>query len=121
VRAFADAPQATVSNHRDMPHYIVEIRLPGVGRPEVARVAGLLRSANDRLGHIARVVTASVGRDDGRLVCTVEAASADAVRYLMSTALLPSGRIDEITMVFGLAEMGTLSGEARGPAIAIEP
>jgi hypothetical protein len=82
-----------------MPHYIVEIRLPGVDRPEVARVARVLKSANDRLGHIARVVTASVGRDDGRLVCTVEAPSADVVRRLIDTALLPSGRIGEITTV----------------------
>lgn len=87
------------SHHHDMPHYIVEIRLPGVERPEVSRVARVLRSANDRLGHTARVVTASVGRDDGRLVCTVEASDADAVRHLIDTALLPSGRIGEITQI----------------------
>ncbi|HVS07438.1 MAG TPA: hypothetical protein VHK65_14925 [Candidatus Dormibacteraeota bacterium] len=103
-----------------MPHYIVEIRLPGVGRSEVARVARVLKSANDRLANIARVVTASVGRDDGRLVCTVEAPTADAVRYLMSTALLPSGRIGEITTVLGPPDMGP-DLENPGPAIVMEP
>lgn len=90
-----------------MPQYIVEIRLPGVGRPEMARLARVLGSANARLGHVARVVTAWVGRNDGRLVCTVEAPSADAVRHLITTALLPSGRIDEIITVLGPAEIGT--------------
>ena len=65
--------RALVNHNRDMPHYIVEIRLAGVGRGEMARLARLLRSANARLDRVARVVTASVGRNDGRLVCTVEA------------------------------------------------
>ena len=90
-----------MNQNRDMPQYIVEIRLPGVGRPDVSRVARLLNSANARLGHVARVVTASVGRNDARLVCTVKAPNAEAVRQLISTALLPSGRIDEITTVLG--------------------
>lgn len=89
-----------------MPDYIVEIRLPGAGGQEVTRVARLLASANARLGQVARVVTASVGRNDGRLICTVEASSAEAVRHLISTALLPSGRIDEITTVLGPADTG---------------
>ena len=84
-----------------MPQYIVEIRLQGVGRPEAGRIARVLESANARLGDVARVLTASIGRDDGRLVCTVEAPNGDAVRHLVSTALLPSARIGEITTVFG--------------------
>lgn len=90
-----------MNHNRDMPQFIVEIRLPGVAGPEMARVARVLSSANARLGHVARVVTASVGYDDGRLVCTVAAANAEAVRHLISTALLPSGRIGEITTLLG--------------------
>jgi hypothetical protein len=73
-RTVVSAPRASVNvvdatNHnRDMPQFIVEIRLHGVAGPEMARVARVLSSANARLGHVARAVTASVGCDDGRLV-----------------------------------------------------
>jgi hypothetical protein len=85
-----------------MPFFLVEIPMNNAGRPELALAARTLDAGQARLRRratAARTVIAGVTHEDGRLVCLVEAPSFDVVRSLVTLALLPAGRIREITRV----------------------
>lgn len=72
------------------------------GRLELELAARTLDSAQARLRRgatAARTVLAGVTYLDGRLVCLIEAPSLEVVRRLVALALLPAGRIREITRV----------------------
>lgn len=67
---------------------------------ELERATRMLVAAQSRMrgqASFARPMFAGLSREDGRLVCLVEAASLESARRLVSLALLPPGWIREIT------------------------
>jgi hypothetical protein len=95
VRSFA------TSNHENVLHFLVEIRMNSAGQLELERAARTLETAQNRLWGTAtpapRMVYAGFIRDDGRLVCLIEATGFEVVQRLVRMALLPAGRIHELT------------------------
>jgi hypothetical protein len=85
-----------------MPFFLVEIPMNNAGQPELELAARTLDAGQARLQRratTARTVIAGVTYENGRLVCLVGAPSFDVVRSLVTLALLPAGRIQEITRV----------------------
>jgi len=71
-----------------------------VGALELERAMRMLVAAQSRMrgqATFAPTTFAGLSREDGRLVCLVAAASLESVRRMVSLALLPPGRIREIT------------------------
>jgi len=67
---------------------------------ELERATRMLVAAQSRMrgpASFARMTFAGLNRADGRLVYLVEAASLESARRTVSLALLPPGRIREIT------------------------
>ena len=67
---------------------------------ELQRATRMLVAAQSRMrgqASFARTMFAGLSREDGRLVYLVEAASLASARRMVSLALLPHGRIREIT------------------------
>ena len=91
-----------------MPNFLVEIHLSNAGEPELERAVRMLEAAQERLGAgaAARPVIAGVSREDGRLICLIEAATPAAARRTVAVALLPSGRIREVARIPGSASLG---------------
>jgi hypothetical protein len=87
-----------------MPIYLTEVHLATASEHELERAVRMLDAAMDRMPESVRPTrTVFVGhsREDGRLICLIEAASVDAARRLVSLALLPPGRFREITQLSG--------------------
>ena len=87
-----------------MPIFLIEVHMADAGSLEVERAARMMDGAQARLRGAAiatRTIISGLSRDDGRLICLIEAPSLDAARRLVSLALLPSGRIREITHLTG--------------------
>ena len=87
-----------------MPVFLIEIHMADAGTLEVERAGRMLDGAQARMQGTAiatRTIIAGLSRGDGRLVCLIEARNFDAARQLVSLALLPSGRIREITHLTG--------------------
>jgi hypothetical protein len=83
-----------------MSYFLVEVRMSDAGQLDMERAARTLDAAQTRLLRTAtptRTIVAGFTQDDGRLVCLIEATSPEAVRRLLTMALLPAGRIREIT------------------------
>ena len=83
-----------------MPTYLIEVHLADAGELELERAMRMLVAAQSRMrrqGSFTRTKFAGLSRGDGRLVCLVEAASLESARRLLSLALLPPGRIREIS------------------------
>ena len=71
-----------------------------VGAPELERATRMLVAAQSRMrgqATFAPPMVAGLSREDGRLVCLVYAVSLESARRMVSLALLPPGRIREIT------------------------
>ena len=87
------------------------------GALELERAVRMLGAAQSRMrgqASFARMMFAGLSREDGRLVCLVEVASLESARRMVSLALLPPGRIREIT---NLADAHLLGGRhPRGDA-----
>lgn len=100
-----------------MPTYLIEAHLADAGAFELERATRMLVAAQSRMrgqASFARTIFAGLSREDGRLVCLVEAASLESARRMVSLALLPPGRIREIT---NLADAHLLGGrDPRGDA-----
>ena len=78
-----------------MPIYLIEIHMADASELELERAVRMLDAAITRMPEAAiatRTILAGLSRDDGRLVCLVEAASLESARRLVSLALLPPGR-----------------------------
>lgn len=102
-----------------MPNFLVEVHLAAADELELERALRLLEAAQDRMrgtGSGTRTIIAGVTRDDGRLVCLVEAPSLAAARRLVSLALLPPGRIREISHLAGTHLLGV-----RHPGSDVDP
>jgi hypothetical protein len=88
------------SDHLDMATYLIEVHMADAGAFELERATRMLVAAQTRMrgeASFARTVSAGLSREDGRLVCLVEAASLASARRMVSLALLPPARIREIT------------------------
>jgi hypothetical protein len=87
------------------------------GAFELERATRMLVAAQSRMrgqATFARTLFVGLSREDGRLVYLVEAASLESARRMVSLALLPPGRIREIT---NLADAHLLGGRhPRGDA-----
>jgi hypothetical protein len=89
--------------------FLVEIPLQQIGPRDSERALGALRTAQSRLGRsgiIARLLFAGTSRDDDRLICLMEASAMPAVRALVALALLPAGRVRELTSPTCPARLG---------------
>lgn len=87
-----------------MPYFLVEIHMADAGELVLERATWLLEAAQSRLGAAGmstRTIVAGLSREDDRLLCVIEARGRDAVRRLLAVALLPDGRIRELTLVAG--------------------
>lgn len=87
-----------------MPYFMVEIFMADAGQLVLGRATWLLEAAQSRLGTAGmstRTIVAGLSREDDRLLYLIEARSRDVVRRLFAVALLPDGRIREITLVGG--------------------
>jgi hypothetical protein len=86
-----------------MPHFLVEVHLPNAGALELERAVRMLESAQGRLreGVAGRSIVAGISREDGRLICLIEAATLASARRTLAVALLPPGRIREIAQITG--------------------
>jgi hypothetical protein len=87
-----------------MPYFMVEIFMADAGKLVLERATWLLEAAKSRLGTAGmstRTIVAGLSREDDRLLYLIEARSRDVVRRLFAVALLPDGRIREITLVGG--------------------
>ena len=85
-----------------MSHFLVEIPVPQSEPVDIERAAQTLRAARGRLCARATaisLVVAGVTIEDARLVCFMEADSAEAVQALVSLALLPGSRIRRLLSV----------------------
>jgi hypothetical protein len=92
------------NDHGAMPHFLVEIHMPHARQFEMERATRLLETAQSRLrraGTITRTIAAGISREDDQLLYLIEARSPDSARRLFAVALLPAGRIREITHVTG--------------------
>ena len=104
---------------RAMPTFLIEVHMADAGALELERAVRMLEAAQSRMrgaATITRTLQAGLTREDGRLVCLIEATSLESARRLLSVALLPPGRIREITQVAGTALLGS-----RHPGSNVDP
>ena len=115
----AKSGDRAASDYRAMPQFLVEIHMADAQHRELARAVEMLEAAQARspgAGKVAPAIIAGLSREDGRLVCLIEATSLESARRLVSVALLPAGRIREITPVTGRRLLG-----ARHPGGNVDP
>ena len=89
------------------------------GALELERAVRMLEAAQTRTrgtDTVTRTIIAGISREDGRLVCLIEATSLESARRLVSVALLPPGRIREITHLAGTHLLG-----GRHPGGDVDP
>jgi hypothetical protein len=85
-------------------YFLVEIYMSDVGLLVLERASRMLEAAHSRLsraGILTRTIVAGHSREDDRLLYLIEAGSADEARRLFAVALMPAGRIHEITLIAG--------------------
>ncbi len=90
------------SDHRDMPTFLIEVHIADAGELELERAVRMLEAAQTRMrgpATVTHTLIAGLSREDARLVCLIEAACLESARRLVRVALLPPGRIREITRV----------------------
>ena len=91
---------STAGDDGPMSYFLVEIHMNGAGQTQLDRAAQTLEVAKTRLSGSAtttRIVGAVLIGEDARLVCLIEATTVQVVQQLVALALLPAGRIREIT------------------------
>ena len=97
------------SDHQDVPNFLIEVHMGDAGAGELERAVRMLEAAQTRMrgtATVTRTIIAGLSREDGRLVCLIEATSLESARRLVSVALLPPGRIREITHLAGRHLLG---------------
>lgn len=100
-----------------MSYFLVEIPVPQSDRADVGRAMRTLRVAQSRLGDRAvavRPLLAGVTDQEGWMVFLMEAVTIEAVRSLVSLALLPAGRVREV-LYLALPGAGCSLSDDRGP------
>ncbi len=103
-------------DHVLMPHFLIEVHMSNADELELERAVRMLEAAQDRLrdGAGAPPIIAGISRDDGRLLCLIEAANLAAARRTVAIALLPPGRIREVDQIAGSRLLD--GGHPRGDA-----
>ena len=88
-------------DHGVMPHFLVEIHMSDAGEAELERAVRMLEAAQGRVreGAAGRPVIAGISHEDGRLICLIESTTLTAARRTLEVALLPPGRIREISRI----------------------
>ena len=107
------------SDHQGVSIFLIEIHMAGAAELELERALRMLDAAQTRIGgsaHIPRRIMVGFSREDGRLICLMEATSLASARRLVSLALLPAGRVREITHIAGEHLLG-----GRHPGCDIDP
>jgi hypothetical protein len=102
-----------------MPNFLIEVHMADAGALELERAVRMLEAAQTRMrgtATVTRTIIAGLSREDGRLVCLIEATSLESARRLVSVALLPPGRIREITHLAGTHLLGS-----RHPGGDVDP
>jgi choline dehydrogenase-like flavoprotein len=97
--------------------------MAGAGEQELKRAVRMLEAAQTRMQGSATVtptVTSGHSREDGRLVCLVEATNLEWARRLVSVAQLPPGRIRQITHLAGTHLLGSHPGSDVDPRVESE-
>ena len=90
---------------------------------ELERAVRMLNAAQTRIrgsGIATRTTIVGLSRADSRLVCLVDVPSLEAARRLVGVALLPGGRIREITHVAGTHLLGGHPGRDVDPGVEAE-
>ena len=80
------------------------------GELELERAVRMLDAAITRMPEstiATHTILAGHSREDGRLVCLIEAPSIESARRLVSLALLPPGRLREISRLAGTPLLGS--------------
>ena len=106
-----------------MATFLIEIHMADAGDGELERAVRMLNAAQTRMngsGIVTRATIAGLSREDGRLVCLVEAPSLEAARRLLGVALLPGGRIREITRLAGTPSLGSHPSGDGDPGVDTE-
>ncbi len=97
-------------DHGAMPHFLVEVHITNAGDLELERAVRMLEDAQNRLrgqATVPRPIIAGISREDGRLICLIEATTLATARRTVAVALLPTGRIREIAHIPGSRLLGT--------------
>jgi hypothetical protein len=97
-----------------MPTFLIDVHMADLDALGFERAARMLVAAQARIGvsrPLTRTVVADLRREDGRLVCRIEADSLESARRLVRLALLPPARIREIGEV---ADDALLAGRHPG-------
>ncbi len=118
-----DGTGTAAGHHRDVSVFLIEVHLGDAGTLEVERAARMLDAAQARMkgtAAVTRTLMAGISPGDGRLICLVEATSLDAVRRMVSLALLPHGRIREITHLAAMHLLGGHPGSDVDPGVDAE-
>lgn len=87
---------------------------------ELERAVRMLDVAMTRMAKstiATRTIISGHSRDDGRLVCLIEAASLESARRLVRLASLPPGRLSEISRLAGTPLLGSHPGGDASPGV----
>jgi hypothetical protein len=116
------AAATRAAHHPSMPTFFIEIHLADAADREFDRAVRTLNAAQTRLraaGTDTRTNIVGLSREDRRLVCLVDAPDLESARRLVGVALLPGGRIREITNLADPRLLGRHPGsDARSGAEA---
>jgi hypothetical protein len=96
-----------------MPTFLIEIHLADAEDREFDRAVRTLNAAQIRLraaGTNTRTTVVGLSREDGRLLCMVDAPDLESARRLVGLALLPGARIREITTLAETRLLGSHPG-----------
>jgi hypothetical protein len=107
-------------DHQAMPIYLIEVHMADAGDLELERAVRMLDVAMTRMPKstiVTRPIFSGHSRDDGRLVCLIEAASLESARRLVRLASLPPGRVREITRIAGTPLFGSHPGGDANPGV----
>src|SRR6266508_3392094 len=110
---------AGTSDHPTVSVFLIEVHMAGAGELELEHALRMLDAAQTRMREsetAKRTIMAGLSHEDGRLVCLIEATSLASAQRLVSLALLPPGRIREITHVTGTRLLG-----GRHPGGDVDP
>ena len=93
------------------------------GERELERAVRMLNAAQTRMrasGTVTLTTVIGLSRADGRFVCLIDVPDLEAARRLVGIALLPGGRIREITHLAGTHLLGGHPGGDVDPGVESE-
>ncbi len=106
-----------------MATFLIDVHVGNADEAELERAVLMLNSALARLrGPTPHLHPAAAGlnREDGRLICLIEAPSREAAQVLANVALPPGARIREVTPLAGPQLLGRHPGSDVDPGLEPE-